>query len=214
MKGSASAAAAWRVDRLAGELGQRLLRIVARARTAPVGREVQVPQAQSRWLGELGAVRLEPALQLVGRRLARRGHVLGQELHLLRHAALDDLVVLVEAHRQRLAVEDFLLDLGLDQPLQFLRRRRSAPLRLEQLGQLVDLVERKPDLLRRRHRRRLPGRRQAVQAEQQRADQQEVQQRLTQQTCHGARPVIGASAAGHGACAAAPAAPPAGLCRR
>ena len=42
-----------------------------------------------------------------------------------------------------------------------------------------------------------PRRRQAVQAEQQRADQQEVQQRLTQQTCHGARRTVGASVAGN-----------------
>ena len=92
-------------------------------------------------------------LELGRRRLARGGNVLGQELHLLRHAALDDLVVLVEAHRERLAVEDLLLDLVLDHARELLRRRRAPPLRLVQQGELGDLVERQPDLLRRRGRR-------------------------------------------------------------
>ena len=81
---------AWASTGWPASLASACCRIVARARAAPVGREVQVPEAQPRRLRELGAVRLEPGLQLVGRRLARRGHVLGQELHLLRHAALDD----------------------------------------------------------------------------------------------------------------------------
>jgi hypothetical protein len=122
----------FRVDRLAGELRQRLLRIVSRAGAAPVGREVQMPEGEPGRLREFRAVLLEPCLELGRRRLARGGHVLGQELHLLRHAALDDLVVLVEAHRDRLAVEDLLLDLVLDQALELLRRRRAAPLRLVQ----------------------------------------------------------------------------------
>ena len=150
---------------------------------APVGREVQMPEAQPGRLREFGAVLLEPALELGGRRLARGGHVLGQELHLLRHAALDDLVVLVEAHRERLAVEDFLLHLVLDHALELLRRRRAAPLRLVQQGELGDLVERQPDLLRRRDRR-ASGLREAVEAEQNRADQQEVNERFTQQALH------------------------------
>ena len=108
---------ALRVDRLTGELRQRLLCIGSRAGAAPVGREVQVPEAQARRLRELGAVLLEPALELGRRRLARSGHVLGQELHFLRHAALDDLVVLVEAHCKRLAVKNFLLNLVLDEAL-------------------------------------------------------------------------------------------------
>ena len=118
------------------------------------------------------------------RRLARCRHVLGQELHLLRHAALDDLVVLVQAHRQRLAVQDFLLDLVLDQTLQLLRRRRATPLRLVQQGQLRDFVERQTDLLRRRGRGP-PRRHEAVETEHKRADQQEVNQRFTQQAFHG-----------------------------
>ena len=45
--------------------------------------------------------------------LAQGGHILGEKLHLLRHAALHDGVVLVQAERQRLAVEDLLADLAL-----------------------------------------------------------------------------------------------------
>ena len=210
MKGSASAAAAWVST---GWPASRASACCASSRArAPrrSGEKYRCRRLRRGGCANLALFVSNQRLQLVGRRLARRGHVLGQELHLLRHAALDDLVVLVQAHRQRLAVEDLLLDLGLDQPLQFLRRRRSAPLRLEQLGQLVDLVERKPDLLRRRHRRQraraAPGR--------------------TGRTA--ARRSTGSAAAAHAAdvswCAqngrrpgdawaAAPAAPP-GLCRR
>ena len=133
--------------------------------------------------------------ELGGRRLARGGHVLGQELHLLRHAALDDLVVLVEAHRERLAVEDLLLDLVLDHAREFLRRRRAAPLRLVQQGELGDLVDRQPDLLRRRGRR-ASGLRDAVEAEQNRADQQEVDERFTQQAFHTVGPLVVAEGRG------------------
>ena len=129
--------------------------------------------------------------EFVRRRLARGGHVLGQELHLLRHAALDDLVVLVETHRERLAVEDLLLDFVLDQAFEFLRRREAAPLRLVHQGQLGDLVERQPDL-RRRRGRRASGLREGVEAEQTRAEQQEVEQRLAEEASHGARDEPGA----------------------
>ena len=107
--------------------------------------------------------------------------VLGQELHLLRHAALDDRVVLVEAHRQRLAVEDFLLHAILDQSPELFGSRLAPPLRLEHERELAELLDRQPNLLRRHGRvastlRELPG------AEQHGAQQQEVDQRLAQQS--------------------------------
>jgi hypothetical protein len=34
--------------------------------------------------------------------------VFGEELHLLRHAALDDLVIFVQAHRQRFPIKNLL----------------------------------------------------------------------------------------------------------
>jgi hypothetical protein len=49
-------------------------------------------------------------------------------LHLLRHPTLHDGVVLVETHRQRLAVEHLLLHARLDQTLEFLGRRLAPPL--------------------------------------------------------------------------------------
>jgi hypothetical protein len=116
----------------------------------------------------------------------RGGHVLGEELHLLRHAALDDLVVLVEAHRQRLAVEDILLHLVFDHAIEFLRRRLAVPLRLEHLNELSELVERHPDLLRRSDRR-ASGLHEAVEAKQHGADQQEMNEGLMQQAIHGAQ---------------------------
>src|SRR5215472_2574933 len=48
--------------------------------------------------GEFLAVLLVPGLEFGRRGLVSGGHVLGQELHLLCHAALDDGIVLVEAH--------------------------------------------------------------------------------------------------------------------
>ena len=63
------------------------------------------------------------------RRLAQRGCVLHHELHLLRQATLDDGVVLVEAERHRLAGENLLADLAVEETLHLLRRGRTMPLR-------------------------------------------------------------------------------------
>src|SRR5262249_27712992 len=71
----------------------------------------------------------EPRAELIGRRLPERRDVLEEELHLLRHPALDDRVLLVEAERQRLPVEDLLADAGLDEAPHLLRRRDGTPLR-------------------------------------------------------------------------------------
>ena len=57
-----------------------------------------------------------PSAPRASRRL-RRG------LHLPRELPLDDRVVLVEAERQRFAIEHFLAHLGLDEALHLLRRR-------------------------------------------------------------------------------------------
>ena len=82
----------------------------SRARcAAPIRREIEMAKAHPAGLCELGVVLFEPAPELRRVRLARGGHVLGEELQLLRHAALDDGVVLVEPHRQRLAVENLFL---------------------------------------------------------------------------------------------------------
>ncbi len=65
----------------------------------------------------------------LARRFAQRGEILGEEIHLLRHAAFDDRVVLVEAHGQRLAIEHLFADLRLEQALELRRRRLRQSLR-------------------------------------------------------------------------------------
>src|SRR4030095_12259748 len=140
-------------------------------------------EAPLRRLRDGRAVLLVPGPELRGGGLARGGHVLGQELHLLRHAAPNDLVVLVEAHRQRLAVEDLALDLVLDDPVEFLRRGLAPPLRLEDEDELAEIVVRP---------RAPPGRpgtsascrREAVNGEQQATNQKEMNQGLVQQALH------------------------------
>ena len=80
----------------------------------------------------------------------RRRDVLGEELHLLRHAAADDLVVLVEPQREPLAIKNLLLHLGVDQAVELLRRRLAAPLGLEHRREARELIEGQYDLPRRR----------------------------------------------------------------
>ena len=63
--------------------------------------------------------------------------LLGEELYFLRHAAPDDLVVLVEAELQRFAIEDFFADPILDQDAAFVRRRFAPPLRPEHQNELA-----------------------------------------------------------------------------
>src|SRR5262249_55485783 len=112
-------------------------------------REIQVAEAQARRLRERIAVLLIPALELILRRFVRGGDVLGEELHLLRHPALDDGVSLVESQRQPLAIENFLLYPVLDQTVQLFRSRVAPPLRLEQQHHLREVVVAQPDLFRR-----------------------------------------------------------------
>jgi len=102
--------------------------------TAVVWRKIEVPEAQPWRLREVGAVLLKPALEFIRGRLASGGHILGEEFHLLCHAALDDLIVLVEPHGQRLAVEHLGLHLLLHHAAELLRCRVTLPLRLEQRG--------------------------------------------------------------------------------
>ena len=54
-------------------------------------------------------------------------HVLGEEFHLLPHAAANDEVVAVEAGRPAFAIENLVADVILDEALQFLLGRRAPP---------------------------------------------------------------------------------------
>lgn len=56
------------------------------------------------------------------------GHVLGEKLHLLRHAAPDNLIIAIEPHAKGLAIEDLLADVGLDHRVQLGGGGRPPPL--------------------------------------------------------------------------------------
>ena len=107
------------------------------------------------------------------------GHIFGEELHLLRHAALHDGVVFIETHGQRLAIEDLLADLVFHHGLKLGGSRLAMPLRLEVHVHLPKFVEAQSDL---------PGRLDSAAAavhvgvdrEQHEAEQQKMQQRLAQ----------------------------------
>ena len=86
---------------------------------------------------------LGPKAFRIGREIGRElfvarlcgGHVLGEELHLLPHAAANDEVVAVQARRPAFAIENLVADVILDQALQFLLGRRPPPRAGESVGQ-------------------------------------------------------------------------------
>src|SRR5206468_7905307 len=77
----------YRVLGLTGNLSQRVYRIVMRALAASVGRKIELAEAHAARHGELIAVLLIPGLEFGCRGLVSGGHILGQELHFLRHTA-------------------------------------------------------------------------------------------------------------------------------
>ena len=100
-----------------------------------------MPEAVAAGQRELLGVLVEPGFELRCRWLVRSSDVFGEELHLLRHAALHDGVVFVESHRQSFAIQDFFVHLIFDHCLEFLRRRLAVPLRLEVEVHLAKVVE-------------------------------------------------------------------------
>jgi hypothetical protein len=150
-------------------------------------------EAESRRLFEQPLVLVEPGSKLgVGRRMLRR-RVFGEELHLLRHSAPHDLVVLVEPEREAFAIKNLVLHIVLDQPAELLLCRPAAPLRRKDRRQAREPIEAQHDLARGRRRgcrlrllsrgrRRCCRREIVVEKEQRRADQNELSQRLTQQS--------------------------------
>ena len=76
------------------------------------------------------------------RGLVSVGYVLGKELHLLRHAALDDDVVLIEFHGQGLAIEYFFANPILHESRQLLGRGLALPLRGETHLELPQIIDR------------------------------------------------------------------------
>ena len=57
----------------------------------------------------------------------RGRHVLGEEFHLLPHAAANDEVVAVQPRGPSFAIENFVANVILDEALQFLFGRRAPP---------------------------------------------------------------------------------------
>ena len=126
-------------------------------------------------------VRFQIRAQLVVGRLGERGDVIGDELHLLPQPAADDGVVLVQPERHRLAAIDFLLHPVPDQSLQFLAGGRTLPGAGEALRHRRDLPLRDDDLS------RLVAAafgHQTVGRENRGPQQEEMQQRLAQESFH------------------------------
>ena len=117
---------------------------------------------------------------------------LEEKLHFLREPAADDRVVLVEAERQRLAIEDLLVHPGLDEALQLLRGWLGAALRDPREPDLTEVVCRELDAAV-RFGRAAPRAHLVVAAEQHQPGEQELEQRLAQQPPdHDAQPRSGA----------------------
>ena len=110
-----------------------------------------------------------PRLEFFGGGFVRRGYVFRQKLHFLRHAPLHDGVVLIQSHREALAIQNFLADESFHQSAEFFRRRLAMPLRDEGDVELADIVEADDDLM--VHVTALPAVHVAVDDEQSKADQ-------------------------------------------
>src|SRR5271169_6202937 len=77
----------------------------------------------------------------------RCSHILGKELHLLRHAALHDGVVPVEAHGQPFAVEHLLANEAFYESTKLFRSWLAMPLGDERDIKLRQVVEGEDDLM-------------------------------------------------------------------
>ena len=119
-----------------------------------------------------------PIFEFLSAGLVCGRYVLGEELHLLRHAALDDGVVLIEAHRQSLAVENFLANESFNQPSEFLLRRLAMPLRNEGDVQLPHVIQADHNLM--IDISALTAIHEGVHHKQHQADQKEMHQRFAQ----------------------------------
>ena len=106
---------------------------------AAVSMQIDLAERQSGLATEAIRVGEQVRLELRLRGLLLRGDVFGEELELLLQAATDDRIVAVEAHGQRLTIEDFLADLLLDQPTQLIRRRRAQPEARERKSEALNL---------------------------------------------------------------------------
>ena len=147
-----------------------------------LGVEIHLTKRELRLHAKLVGVRLQVCIQLGVGRLGLGGTVIGDELHLLRQAATDDDVVLVEAERQCLAVKYFLAHPALDQFLQFFSGGRPLTGPGEALDQGLELSLRDHNLA----QLVVPAGfgHQAVRDEKPSSQQEEMQQWLSKNSLH------------------------------
>ncbi len=106
---------------------------------ATIDTEIDVGEADPRRNPIAIEMRLEVPLQLCGSGLDARGQILGHERDALRQAAPDNGVPLVEPHRKRFPVEDFLADMRLHEPLKLGLGRGALPLHRPELSHTVEV---------------------------------------------------------------------------
>ena len=121
-----------------------------------VGIKINLGEREPRLLAETIRTALHELEQLrvIRRRLG--GQILEQEFQLLPHALAQHRVILVESHRQRLAIVNLFADVALDQRSQFGIGGRAQARALEPGDQLFNLAGIYPNLIRRRKIRFLP----------------------------------------------------------
>src|SRR5690348_6039366 len=126
----------------------------------------------------------EIILQLLLRRLSASRYVFGNELQFLTQTTADHGVVLVESKRNRFTCRDFLADVVANQTVHFLAGWPALPGSGERRRQHRDLCLRDDNLV---GARGFVLRHERIRAENQRAECDEMQQRLAQKAHHFAR---------------------------
>ncbi len=140
-----------------------------------------MPECQPILAPEPFGIRRQIRRELCVARLRGR-HVLDDEFHLLAQAAANDDVVAIKPQRPALAIEHLVANVVIDEAAQLLRARRALPGAGEAVGQVLD-PRRGNDDPRRLLRFLLAD--QIEETEQRCPEDEEVQQRLLQQTHHG-----------------------------
>jgi hypothetical protein len=160
------------------ELGQQRGRVTLGRGAAPIGAQVHLTE------GHLGfdpdaigmLVQPGPELRVGGRRLV--GAVLDEEFELLAKPAPDDGVVAVQTRRERVARGHLLAHVVVHEALELLTRRRPLPAAGEAGHERIDLPGPDDDSPRPGPAVAAPGRH----GKEQRAEHEEVDERLTQPT--------------------------------
>ena len=147
---------------------------------ALVGREIEVPEIHVRGQREAVGISEEPLLEFGIARLVHCRQVRGKEIHLLGEPPLDDLVVAIKTEGDRLTEQNLLGDLLIHEAAQLVRRRLRPALREPGHCKLADVVLGQFDFLRVDCCLRIVVGN-VVDAEKNRADDEEVEEWLAQQ---------------------------------